>query len=105
MVFAGVNAVLSKTNDEPKDQYYPQHLGEFTHDMRWACVKKNLDALLLAIFALNAEAELKAMSKDAKESLLQFICRFQATMQWCNESHLIAKKASHILLHKLPQVL
>ena len=45
-------------------------------DMHWDCIKKNLDALLPAISALDAEAELKAMSKDSKESLLQFICRF-----------------------------
>ena len=44
-------------------------------------MKKNLDALLLAVSVLDADGELKAMSKDSKESLLKFICRFQATVQ------------------------
>lgn len=39
-------------------------------------MKKNLDALLPIVSALDAEAELKSMSKDSKESLLQFICKF-----------------------------
>ena len=73
--------------------------------MQWECVKKNLDALLSEISALDAEAELKAMSKDSKESLLQFICCFQATMQWYGKPHLKTQRATHILLHKLPQVL
>ena len=75
-----VNAILSKTNDELKDQYYPNHSGQFMHDMQWECGKKNFDALLLAISTLDAKAELKTMSKDSKVSLLQFICCFQATM-------------------------
>ena len=74
-------------------------------DMRWACIRKNLDALLPAISALDAEAELKAMVKDPKESLLQFICRFQAIMQWYDENQLNTQRAAHILLRKLPQIL
>ena len=54
--------------------------------MHCQCVKRSLDALLPAISALNAEAELKSVKKDPKESLLQFICRFQATMQWYDET-------------------
>ena len=73
--------------------------------MRWECVKRNLDALLPAIFALDAEAELKSMKKDPKGSLLQFFCHFQATMQWYDETQLNAQRAAHILLRKLPQVL
>ena len=70
MVFAGVNAILSKSLEELKQQYYPTHEGPITQDMRWNCVKKNLDVLLPAVSALDAEAELKGMSKDSKESLL-----------------------------------
>ena len=105
LVFAGVNAVLSKTNEALQAQYFPDHTGTFTADMRWSCVKKNLDALLPAVSALDAEAELKAMSKDPKESLLQFICRFQATMQWYGDDQLNSQRAAHILLRKLPQIL
>ena len=76
MVFAGVNAILSKSLEELKQQYYPAHKGLITHDMHWNCIKKNLDVLLPVVSALDAEAELKGMSKDSKESLLQFICRF-----------------------------
>ena len=42
-------------------------------NMHWDYIKKNLDALLPAASALDAEAKLKAMSKNSKESLLQFI--------------------------------
>ena len=73
--------------------------------MRWNCIKKNLDVLLPVVSALDAEAELKGMSKDSKESLLQFICRFQATMQWYSGDQLNTQRAAHILLRKLPQPL
>ena len=76
MVFSGLNAVLSKSLEELKQQYYLEHKGQITQDMRWNCVKENLDALLPAISPLDGEAELKGMSKDSRESLLQFICRF-----------------------------
>ena len=98
LVFAGVNAILSKTDDALRQQFFPGRKGDFTREMHWECVKRNLDALLPAISALDAEAELKSMKKDPKESLLQFICRFQATMQWYDETQLNAQRAAHILL-------
>ena len=52
MVFAGVNAILSKSLEELKQQYYPVHEGQIMQDMHWNCVKKNLDVLLLAVSAL-----------------------------------------------------
>ena len=70
LVFTGVNAVLAKSLDEIKNQYYLDHEGNITQDMHWECVKKNLDAFLLNSLALDAEAELKPMNKDSKESLL-----------------------------------
>ena len=88
LVFAGVKAILNKTNEALHQQYFLGHEGDFTREMRWECVKCNLDALLPVISALDVEAELKSMVKDPKESLLQFICRFQATMQWYDESQL-----------------
>ena len=60
-----MNAVLSKTNEDLKNQYFPDDTELFTQDMHWSCIKKNLDALLPAISALGMEAELKSMSKDA----------------------------------------
>ena len=82
LVFAGVNVVLSQSLEDLKQKYYPGHEGQMTQYIRWNCVKDNLDALLPVVFAMDAEAELKGMGKDPKESLLHFICRFQATMQW-----------------------
>ena len=82
LVFAGVNAILSKTDNALRQRFFPRREGDFTREMHWECVKRNLDVLLPAISTLNAEAELKSMKKNPKESLLQFICRFQATMQW-----------------------
>ena len=80
-MFAAANAILSKSLDDLKQKYYPDHEGQITQDMRWDCIKQNLDVLLPAILALDVEAELKAISRDFKESLLQFICKFpQATM-------------------------
>ena len=105
LVFAGVNAILSKTDDALRQQFFPGRDGDFTRKMRWESVKRNLDALLPAISALDAEAELKSMKKDPKESLLQFICRFQTTMQGYDETQLNAQRAAHILLQKLLQVL
>lgn len=78
LVFARVNAILSKSLDEWKQQYYLDHDGPITQDMRWDCVKRNLDALFPTIFALDAEAKLKGMSKDSKESLLQFPMSFSS---------------------------
>ena len=67
-------------------------------------MKRNLDALLPAISALDAEAELKSMKKDPKESL-QFIYHSQATMQWYDATQLNAQRVAHILLWKLLHVL
>ena len=105
LIFTSVNAILSKTDDALCQQFFPGREGDVTREMRWECVKRNLDALLPAIFALDAEAELKSMKKDPKGSLLQFFCHFQATMQWYDETQLNAQRAAHILLRKLPQVL
>lgn len=105
MVFAGVNAIMDKTDDQLKEQFFPDLEGNLSNRMRWECVKKNLDALLPGASALDAEAELKTMSKDSKESLLQFICRFQATIHWYSADQLNSRRAAHILLRKLPQAL
>ena len=51
-------------------KYYPGHEGQMMQDMRWNCVKKNLDALLPAVSAMDSKAELKGMGKDPKEPLL-----------------------------------
>ena len=68
--------MLAKSLDELKLQYYPGHEGNLMQDMHWECAKKNPDALLPIVSVLDVEVELKAMSKDSKESLLQFICKF-----------------------------
>lgn len=34
LVFVGVNAILSKTNEELEDQYFLDHAGQFMQDMR-----------------------------------------------------------------------
>lgn len=61
--------------------------------------------LLPEVSALDVEAQLKTLEKEPKESLLQFICRFQATMQWYSNDQLNPTRAAHILLRKLPQAL
>ena len=59
LVFASVNAILSKTDDALRQQFFPRREGDFTREMRWECVKPNLDVLLPSISALDVEAELK----------------------------------------------
>ena len=80
MIFIGVDAVLRKTNDKLKNQYYSNHTSQFTQDMHSNCIEKNLNLLLPMISISDGEAELKAMSKDCKESSLQLIRCFQAMM-------------------------
>ena len=43
LVFSSVNVVLVKSLNELEQQYYPYHEGSITQDMRWECVRKNLD--------------------------------------------------------------
>lgn len=76
LVYLGVGAVMSKSDDELKAQYFPDLETSFNRDHRWESVERNLDALFPSVAALDVEAELKGMSKEQKESLLQFICCF-----------------------------
>ena len=103
LVYAGVGATMAASVADLKERYFPTLTGDFTDEHRWDCIKKNLDSLLPAVSALDAEAELKRMTKDAKESLLQFICRFQTVADDYTEDQLNPQRAAHILLRKLPQ--
>ena len=76
MVFLGAHVLLSKTNDELQNLNYIDHVGQFACVIHWNYVKKNLNALFTMMFPLHGEVEIKLMSKDCKESLLRFICRF-----------------------------
>ena len=105
LIYAVVTAILAKTDEVLKKKYFLSQEGPLMQDMCWDCIEKNLDALLFVVSALDTEAELQSMVKDSKESLLQFICRFQATMRWYAESQLNTQRATHILLPKLPQIL
>ena len=105
VVYAGVVGTMQMSNEALKNEYFPELEGNFTDDHKWRCLKKNLDHLLPAVSALDAEAELSSLKKDSKESLLQFICRFQAVMYAYEEGQLNKQRAAHILLRKLPQAL
>lgn len=70
LVYTRVKFVLNKSGDDQKNKYFLDLEGPFTCDLHWDCVKKNLDALLPTIWALDSKAELKAMTKETEESLL-----------------------------------
>ena len=70
MVYAGVAGTMQMSREALKKEYFPELEGNFTDDHKWRCLKKNLDNLLPAVSALDAEAELSSLKKDSKESLL-----------------------------------
>ena len=65
LVYAGVGATMAASVADLKERYFPTLTGDFTDEHRWDCIKKNLDSLLPAVSALDAEAELKRMIEVA----------------------------------------
>ena len=61
-----VSATLEKSDEDLRADYFPDLTDAFSQHHRWECVKRTLDALLPTLSVLNAEAELKMVTKDPK---------------------------------------
>ena len=88
-----------------KAEYYPNKDTEFfvTHreaPLRWMAIVGELQKLCPAESALSPETDLKALKKEADEDLLEFVRRFR---RMASTTAIDKKKASHILLKKLPR--
>lgn len=90
-------------NLDMEPRYFPAIISDFTDQHCWDCIKKNQRALLPLISEVDDELELKNVTEDAKESLIQLICCFKTVTEHYTEAQLNPQRVAHILLQKLPQ--